>query len=291
MKWHDGMAGLADRYDGFILDLWGVVHNGVAPYPGVLDCLGRLRAAGRRVVLLSNAPRRTATVEPGLRRMGVTADLYDAIMTSGECTHRMLAARKDAWFAGLGRRMLHLGPDKDVDVYAGLDLDIVTDPAHADFVLNTGPDAELGEEDIAPYLPILEQCAAHKLPMICANPDQQVIRGNVRLICAGAMASWYESRDCAVRWIGKPYPEVYGLALSLLDVPSDRVLAVGDALATDMRGAATVGIDGCWVLGGIHQEMLGGSWEHGRNADYDLAVAEATSAGLAPVACVPSLRW
>ncbi|QHC35703.1 TIGR01459 family HAD-type hydrolase [Komagataeibacter xylinus] len=291
MKWHDGLSGLSHDYDGYILDLWGVVHNGVAPYPGVLECLQRLREAGKRVVLLSNAPRRTATVEPGLRRMGVSADLYDGIMTSGECTHRMLAARTDPWFAGLGRRMVHLGPDKDVDVYAGLDLDVTGDPAQADFVLNTGPDAELGEEEISPYLPMLEQCAAHNLPMICANPDQQVIRGSLRLICAGAMASWYENRNRPVRWIGKPYPEVYGLALSLLDVPRERVLALGDALATDMRGAATAGIDGCWVLGGIHQEMLGGSWEHGRNPDYDLAVAEATAAGLAPVACVPSLRW
>ncbi|WP_308720356.1 TIGR01459 family HAD-type hydrolase [Komagataeibacter xylinus] len=291
MKWHDGLSGLSHDYDGYILDLWGVVHNGVAPYPGVLECLQCLREAGRRVVLLSNAPRRTATVEPGLRRMGISADLYDGIMTSGECTHGMLAARTDPWFAGLGRRMVHLGPDKDVDVYAGLDLDVVSDPAQADFVLNTGPDAELGEEEIDPYLPMLEQCAAHSLPMICANPDQQVIRGSQRLICAGAMASWYESRNRPVRWIGKPYPEVYALALSLLDVPRERVLALGDALATDMRGAATADIDGCWVLGGIHQEMLGGSWEHGRNPDYDLAVAEARAAGLAPVACVPSLRW
>ncbi|GAB6966650.1 TIGR01459 family HAD-type hydrolase [Komagataeibacter kakiaceti JCM 25156] len=291
MKWHDGLSDLADGYDGFILDLWGVVHNGVAPYPGVLDCLKRLRGRGQRIVLLSNAPRRTATVEPGLHRMGVGADLYDAIMTSGECTHRMLAARTDPWFAGLGRRMVHLGPDKDVDVYTGLDLDVVTDPAGADFVLNTGPDADLGEEDMTPYLPLLEKCVAHGLPMICANPDQQVIRGTRRLICAGAMASWYEEHDGAVRWIGKPYPEVYELALSLLDVPRGRVLALGDALATDMRGAATAGIDGCWILGGIHQEMLGGCWQQGRNPDYDLAVAEASSAGLAPVACMPSLRW
>lgn len=187
--------------------------------------------------------------------------------------------------------MVHLGPDKDVDVYAGLDLDVVEDPAQADFVLNTGPDAELGENEIAPYLPMLEQCAARHLPMICANPDQQVIRGTQRLICAGAMASWYEAHGCKVRWIGKPYPEVYGLALSLLDVPPARVLALGDALATDMRGAKTAGIDGCWVLGGIHQEMLGGSWAEGRNPDHDLAVAEVTAAGLSPVACVPSLRW
>ncbi|MCE2564468.1 TIGR01459 family HAD-type hydrolase [Komagataeibacter sp. FNDCF1] len=291
MKWHDGLASLNGDYDGYIVDLWGVVHNGVAPYPGVLDCLRHMRAAGRRVVLLSNAPRRTATVEPGLRRMGVSADLYDGIMTSGECTHRLLAARTDPWFARLGRRMIHLGPDRDVDIHAGLDVDVVTDPAQADFVLNTGPDAALGEEDVTPYLPLLEQCVAHGLPMVCANPDQQVIRGTQRLICAGAMASWYEAHDGAVRWIGKPYPEVYELALSLLDVPRARVLALGDALATDMRGAKTAGIDGCWVLGGIHQEMLGGSWAEGRNPDHDLAVAEATAAGLAPAACVPSLRW
>ncbi|RBM09513.1 TIGR01459 family HAD-type hydrolase [Novacetimonas cocois] len=292
MKESTGIGPLSGDYDGYIVDLWGVIHNGVAPYPGAIDCLRHLKQAGRRVILLSNAPRRAVTVRKGLRAMGVTDDLYEGLMTSGECTRLMLQSRTDPWFAGLGRRMLHLGPKKDVDLFTGLDLDVVEDAAQADFVLNTGPDSDRGEEDITPYLPVLQECAAHKLKMICANPDQQVIRGNRRLLCAGALASRYEeSQGGEVRWIGKPHPEVYERVARMMDLPLSRILAVGDSLATDMRGAKGAGVDGCWVLGGIHQEMLGGSWEKDRDADYDLAVEEAHGAGLDPAACVPSFRW
>jgi HAD superfamily hydrolase (TIGR01459 family) len=279
----DGFAPLADRYDGFIVDLWGVIHDGVRPYPGARDCLARLRDLGRRVVLLSNAPRRVAVVREGLRAMGLADDLYGGVMTSGEYTRGLLSARTDPWFAGLGRRMLHLGAPKDYNVFEGLDLEWVESPADADFILNTGPDQERGENDPAPYLPILTECAARGLKMVCANPDMQVIRDGQRLICAGLLASLYEQRGGPVRWIGKPYPEIYAPVLDMLDLPRGRVLAVGDALATDMRGAHGVGVDGCWVLGGIHQEMIGN--------DTALARAEAASAGLAPVATVPTFRW
>lgn len=283
MRFLDGFAPLAEQYDGFIVDLWGVIHDGISPYPGARDTLAALRAAGKRVVLLSNAPRRVSVVCDGLRAMGVADDLYDGVMTSGEYTRGLLAERSDPWFAGLGRRMLHLGAPKDYNLFEGLDLERVEDPVEADFLLNTGPNPEQGEGDPAPYLPLLDACAARGLKMVCANPDLEVIRGGRRLICAGLLASLYEQKGCAVRWIGKPHPEVYGPVLRMLDVPRARVLAVGDALATDMRGAKAVGVDGCWVLGGIHQEMIGD--------DTALAEAEASSAGLAPVACVPSFRW
>ncbi|MBL7238055.1 TIGR01459 family HAD-type hydrolase [Novacetimonas hansenii] len=292
MKEASGIAPVSGQYDGYIVDLWGVIHNGVAPYPGAPECLRQLRQAGKRVILLSNAPRRADTVQVGLRTMGIGDDLYEGLMTSGECTRRMLRARADPWFAQLGRRMLHLGPQKDIDLFAGLDLEVVEDAAQADFVLNTGPDADRGEEDITPYLPVLEQCAQHGLKMICANPDQQVIRGSRRLLCAGALASRYEeSHGADVRWIGKPHPEVYDLVAGMMDLPLSRILAVGDSLATDMRGAKGAGVDGCWVLGGIHQEMLGGSWAEGKDADYALALEEARGAGLDPAVCVPSFRW
>ncbi|GBQ88872.1 hydrolase IIA [Gluconacetobacter johannae DSM 13595] len=283
MQTLDDFAPLAARYDGFIVDLWGVVHDGVAPYPGAPDCLARLRGMGRRVVLLSNAPRRVDVVREGLRAMGVADDLYDGIMTSGEYTRGLLHGRTDPWFAGLGRRMFHIGAPKDFNLFEGLDLEQVTDPASADFILNTGPDQERGENDPAPYLLVLAACAAHGLKMICANPDMEVIRGGRRLICAGLLASLYEQKGGEVRWIGKPYPEVYGPVLDMLAMPRGRVLAVGDALATDMRGARGAGVDGCWVLGGIHQEMIGD--------DADLARAEARAAGLTPVATVPGFRW
>ncbi len=279
----DGFAALADAYDGFIVDLWGVVHDGVSPYPGALDCLQRLRRAGRRVVLLSNAPRRTHLVQEGLRAMGIDDALYGGILTSGEATREALRQRQDPWFAGLGRRMLHLGPPKDATLFEGLALDVVEDPEAADFLLNTGPDDEAAEAGADPYLPLLRRCAARGLPMLCANPDLEIVRGGRRILCAGTLARFYEQFGGRVRSIGKPPPEVYRIVRSMLDLPSDRILAVGDALATDIAGAAAAGLPSCWVLGGIHAEMIGD--------DAALARAEAAAAGLAPVASIPAFRW
>ena len=278
-----GFAPLSQSHDGFIVDLWGVIHDGIAPYPGAVDCLRRLRAAGKRVVLLSNAPRRARLVQEGLRGMGVPDDGYDGILTSGEATRSALLARSDPWFAGLGRRVLHLGPRKDRTIFEGLDLDLVQDPADADFLLNTGPDDESGENAPEPYLPLLQRCAALHIPMLCANPDLEIVRGGERIICAGLLSRWYEQYGGTVRSIGKPYAEVYEVVLPMLGVPKSRILAVGDALATDIAGAKAAGISSCWVLGGIHAEMIG--------EDAALAEAEAAGAGLAPIATVPSFIW
>jgi HAD superfamily hydrolase (TIGR01459 family) len=278
-----GMAALASQYDGFILDLWGVIHDGVQPYPGAADCLGRLRDAGKRCVLLSNAPRRSFAAEAMLRDMGLGPELYAGLLTSGEAVHLALHERADPWFAALGRRVWHLGPARDRNVMDGLDLQQVATPAEANFVLNTGPDDHRGPTDVAAFEDVLQQCARHSLPMICANPDLEVIRGGVRVICAGALAARYEQMGGEVRSLGKPDPAIYRPVLDMLGTSQRRTLAVGDSLRTDIAGAAAAGIDSCWVLGGIHGEALG--------EDHGAAVAEAEQAGLHPVAIIRRFVW
>ncbi len=279
----DGMAGLAERYDGFILDLWGVIHDGVRAYEGAGDCLRQLRDAGKRCVLLSNAPRRSHAAEKMLARMGLEPDLYSGLLTSGEAAHLALQRRDDPWFAALGRRVWHLGPERDRSVLVGLDLDRVDTPAEAEFVLNTGPDDHSGPRALAEFEDDLTECARRGLPMICANPDLEVIRGGVRVICAGTLALRYEQLGGAVRWLGKPDPAIYRPVLEMLGTPPGRTLAVGDSLRTDIAGAAAAGLDSCWVLGGIHGEALGD--------DHDAAVAEAAAAGLRPVAIIKRFAW
>ena len=282
MRLLPGFAPLAAEYDGFILDLWGVIHDGVSPYPGAAECLLALRAAGKRVVLLSNAPRRAGAIQGQLRKMGIGADAYDGVMTSGEATYLMLRDRPDPWYQALGRAVFHLGPERDRNVLHGLDLQICDTPDGAGFLLNTGPDDHLNPTDPAAYDAVLRDCAARGLPMICANPDLEVIRGGVRVICAGTLAVRYLAMGGAVRSLGKPDPAIYAPVLATLGVPRFRVLAVGDALRTDIAGAAAVGVDACWVLGGLHGAHEGG----------DAAVtAEATAAGLFPVAAVPHFVW
>lgn len=278
-----GLQALASQYDGYIIDLWGTVHDGVQPYPGALECLRALSAAGKRVVLLSNAPRPASVIATQLEGFGVDRSLYHGVMTSGEETHRQMLARTDPWFARLGNRVLHIGGVHDLGLYEGLDIERVSDAGMADFVMNTGPDLERGVSTLEPYLPELRACLARNLPMICANPDRVVVKGGNRQICAGALAAFYAEQGGDVRWIGKPYPGVYQPVFAMLDVPRTRILAIGDALGTDIRGAAAVGVDSLWILGGIHQEMIGN--------DMALATAEARAAGLQPTAAVHRLVW
>ena len=246
-----GMRTLAPDYDGFILDLWGVVHDGTAPFPGVLDCMGRLIEAGKRVVLLSNAPRRSDDVVRRIAKIGVPAGLYHGVMSSGEEAWQYLAGRDDPFYAALGRRALHIGSERDLEIREGLGLDFVETAAEADFVLNTGP-AEW-EATIADYAPVLSAARGRDLPMVCANPDLVVIHGGRPALCAGALAEEYERLGGRVRWHGKPYPSVYDSCLALLGIAERRrILAIGDSLRTDIAGAAAAGIDALLIAGGVH---------------------------------------
>ncbi len=273
-----GFGGLAQNYDGFIVDIWGVVHDGVRPYPGVLDCLGRLRDAGKPVALLTNAPRRAATVAKTLRHMGVTPDLYTGIMSSGEAVYLGLRDKTDE-FAGLGQRFYHIGPDRDRDLFEGLGYQQVDDPAGADFLLNSGPDDWLGIEEAGVYEPVLRAGLAAGAVMVCANPDLVVMRGDKRILCAGYLAEQYASWGGQVIMRGKPDPGIYKPTFALLGVPKAKVLAVGDSLRTDMAGAKAAGVDACWVLSGIHALKA------------DEAPAEAAAAGVLPVAILAGFGW
>ena len=253
--WIAGLSAVADRYDGFVLDLWGVIHDGVEAYPGVAETLASLRAAGKRSILLSNAPRRGAALTEQMTRMGLPRHLYDEVLSSGEAVHLELAERRDPFYAALGRKLYHLGPERDRNVYEGLNYAAVG-LDEADFVLNTGP-VDL-TETVESYLPVLEQALARRLPMICANPDHVVIRQGARITCAGAIAARYADMGGEVSQRGKPDPAIYATALRMLGCR--RVCAVGDALHTDIKGANAAGLDSVLVTGGIHAEELGITW-------------------------------
>lgn len=283
-----GLSELATRYDGFILYLWGVLHDGVAPFPGVLDALGHLREGGKRIVILSNAPRRAPQVIKRLREIGIPAALYDHVHSSGEETWQHLAARDDPFYAGLGRLCYHIGPARDDNMLAGIGIKRVDRIEAAEFILNTGPwdwDAT-----VAKYEPLLTAARARELPMVCANPDLIVIQGGRKVICAGALAQRYEEMGGRVRWHGKPFPSVYATCFSLLGISDHRrLLAVGDSLRTDIAGANGAGIDSLLVAGGIHGEEFGvGVGEMPDRARLAAAIAES---GHHPTAVVTRFRW
>jgi HAD superfamily hydrolase (TIGR01459 family) len=288
IPWHPGIGPLVENYDGLILDLWGVIHDGVRPYPGAAATLDRLLAAGKRCVMLSNAPRRSAAVAETMRAMGFRDEHCRSILCSGEAAWLELKERRDPWYAGAGKRLYHIGPERDAGLFAGLDAERVKRLEDADLLVNTGPWRD--DERVEDYEDVLAAGAAAGLGMVCANPDLEVIRGGKRIICAGALALRYEALGGRVRWLGKPHPPIYMRSFEMLGVADRRrVLAIGDSLRTDIAGAAAVGVDAVLVLGGLHAAEVG--VEAGRPPDPGRLVGVCAAAGQRPVAAVPGFVW
>ncbi len=283
-----GLREVTEEFDGFILDLWGVVHDGANAYPQSADTFKNLKAAGKRTLLLSNAPRRAYALDKAMARMGIDRNLYGEVLSSGEATRDALIARSDPFFAALGQRAYHLGPERDRSVFDDTGLKISTSVAEADFIVNTGPD---GLDDIVEdYADVLLAAHARGLPMICANPDLVVIRAGQPIVCAGAIAKKYESLGGVVAYRGKPDPAVFELAISRLGIADRRRIAVvGDALDTDIKGARASGLPSIWCTGGIHAEALGVSY--GVAADPIKAAALAEIEGHMPDAIIPGFVW
>jgi HAD superfamily hydrolase (TIGR01459 family) len=288
MRHLSGVHEIASQYDGFILDLWGLIHDGETPYPPAKATLAALKAAGKKTLLLSNAPRRAYALVEAMTRMDIDRSLYGEVLSSGEATRDALIVRNDPAFARLGRRVYHLGPERDRSVFDQTGLEITADVTAAEFILNTGP-RELTDQ-VADYQAVLNQGLARALPMVCANPDLLVIRGGKPVICAGAIATHYITMGGHVTYRGKPDPAIYRLAASMLGVADPRRIVVcGDALETDVKGANSVGFDSVWCTGGIHAAELGCAY--GVPADPTKTESLATRFGQMPTATIPGFIW
>lgn len=288
MKSLSGLSEVADQYDGFILDLWGLIHDGVTAYPGVVKTFEALQQAGVKTILLSNAPRRSYLLVDGMTNMGIPRELYGDVFSSGEATWQELTSRNDPFFATLGMRAYHIGPKRDVSVLEETGIKRLSSIDDADFVLNTGP-VEL-HHDLEVYEAVLQDALERQLPMVCANPDDVVMREGKRVICAGAIARRYEALGGTSVYRGKPDPAVYHLAAERLGVTDrDRVAIIGDALETDVAGGNASGIKAIWCTGGIHAEALHVSY--GEAADPKAAAQLAADQGRTPWAIIPGFRW
>ncbi|MDE2111875.1 MAG: TIGR01459 family HAD-type hydrolase [Alphaproteobacteria bacterium] len=245
-----GLRQIAGDYDALICDVWGVVHDGVKPHWPAVEALRRFKAERGPVVLLSNAPRPPAEIVKQFAAIGVPPDCYDAIVTSGGAAREELVRRT----AGSRHAVMHLGPQRDVGLYEGLDVDVVG-PEQASVVLLTGlydDETETPEH----YTEILTDLKAYGLAMICANPDVIVPRGGKLVHCAGGLARAYEAIGGEVIYYGKPHLPIYKVALEAAGSPT-RPLVVGDGLETDIRGANRAGMDSLFVIDGVHAQELG----------------------------------
>jgi HAD superfamily hydrolase (TIGR01459 family) len=250
-----GLSALAPAYKAVLCDVWGVLHNGVAAFPKACEALQRYRAeTGGKVVLITNAPRPSPPILEQLARLGVPRDAFDAVVTSGDVTRAQLQAHSDV-------PVMHIGPDRDHSLFAGLELTL-TDEAGAGQVVCTGlvDDERETPED---YRALLERMVARDLPLLCANPDIVVERGTTLIWCAGAIARLYEDLGGRVTILGKPHAPIYEAALARVaelagaPVAKTDILAVGDGLPTDIRGAVANEIDVLFITGGIHGADFG----------------------------------
>jgi HAD superfamily hydrolase (TIGR01459 family) len=277
-------SALAADYEVVLCDVWGVVHNGAVATVESCDALMRYRQQGGTVVLITNAPRPGEVVSGFLDRLNVPRGVCDAIVSSGDVTRTMIAARS-------GQGVFHLGPARDLPIFDGLGVSIVP-IERADFTVCSGlfDDTTETPQD---YSDLIATMRERGLLMVCANPDVVVERGDQLVYCAGAIADLYAAAGGQVLYAGKPYRPIYEQALAtahrLLSHAPDhrRVLAIGDSVRTDLKGAAAFGIDCLFVTAGIHAEELGGRENPDAAALGDVFAA----AGLYPTAVMRRLEW
>lgn len=235
------------NYDAFIVDLWGVIHDGDKLYPNVAETLSLLHQLNKPVLFLSNAPRVSAKAQVNLTRLAIPRAHYLEVVTSGQVAHDLLA--RDA----SPKRYFYVGPSKDEDVLSDLpNYERVEEPAHANFILCTGYEVDgQPHEEIVPLLLQLLH-----LPMLCINPDMEVVKQDgTQWLCAGAVATEFTQLGGRVAYIGKPFPEVYQVCKLLLG--NSRTLCVGDNPATDIKGANDAGYDSLLVTGGVLKTRYG----------------------------------
>lgn len=275
---------LAARYDLWLCDIWGVMHNGETAFAAAGEACREFRGGGGTVVLISNSPRPCGGVERQLAQIGVTEEAWDGIVTSGDVTRGLLADHAD-------KRLYHLGPERDRGVFEGLDLTFA-DASHAEVVICTGlfDDESETPED---YAETLARFAERQVLMICANPDLMVERGARLVYCAGALAAGFEALGGRVLYAGKPHPPIYERAFAIAaevrgaPVAKARALAIGDGIRTDIAGAARAGIDALFVASGLHLAQAGTAGAVGSSAIAELFFAEPYR----PVAAQTRLAW
>ena len=242
------IAPLAEASEAWIVDIWGVMHNGARAHAAAGDACRRFRAKGGIVVLLSNAPRPFAAVVPHMTSLGVDPDAYDTGVTSGDATREMIADWQ-------GRPLLHIGPERDRGLFEGYDVRF-SPPETAEVAICSGLYDD-SKETPADYAGLFEGLRARRVPMICANPDILVERGEQLIYCAGALAADYEAKGGKVTYAGKPYGPIYDRTLREIarlkgrPVAKENILCIGDGVETDLKGSYNAGFRSVFIASPI----------------------------------------
>jgi HAD superfamily hydrolase (TIGR01459 family) len=256
-----GLDRIADRYQVFFVDVWGVLYDGYQPYPNTIDTLEQLQKQGKGVFLLSNAPRPSQSLQITLRDVGITSNLYQKIYTSGDECLQHLQDRSNPFYAKLGKKFYHIGPDQNRSLFENLSsYTEVKDVEEASFILVTG--SSTCPQDVEVFKSVLRTGLNRFLPLVCANADQNVLIGDKLIVCAGTIAKEYRRAGGEVFMHGKPYRSMFQNSfediqkISGKKIHVNRIVMIGDSLRTDIRGANHFGIDSVWIGNGIHRKEL-----------------------------------
>ena len=243
----NNLSEIRDFYDVFLIDLWGVIHNGIAAFDNVIPVLQSLKQKKKMVFFITNAPRRSFVISQQLEDFGIEQKLYDKIISSGELTWLSIKEKYQK------KNCLIIGPPRDFHLVEGLDISVVDKDSNVDIILNTGP---WGDDDsLENYTDLLDSLAKKKSHMICSNPDKTVVRGENFMICAGLLAEYYEKIGGKVEYYGKPYKQIYEHCFNFFEKKNTRVLAIGDSLENDIKGANALNFDSLLITDGIHREV------------------------------------
>ena len=283
LRFADGLRDLTPGVDVILSDVWGVIHDGIHGFPEACKALQAFRAQGGTVIMITNAPRPADSVQRQLRKMEISDETYDAIVSSGDLTRNFVASR-------LEQPLLQIGPERDNPMFRGLDVKFTT-LENAEYIVCTGPyDDEVETEEN--YRGMMEDALKRNLTFVCANPDMVVERGHRLITCAGAIAELYRSLGGNVIFYGKPHRPIYDRALELAAnkrggaTPADRILAIGDSVRTDLNGANLMGLDCLFLTRGIHAVDF-----EGLDVADEFAVRRLFGETKPPRALMQDLKW
>lgn len=253
-KFCKGISDISDSYAGFIIDQYGVLHDGEKPYDGVIECLKELKARKKFVIILSNSGKRAEQNKERMKKIGIGPSLYDIIVTSGEMTWNGLETQDDELFKGLGNKCYLISRGGDRSIVDGLgNLEIVDNIKDASFILISGADSP--DKTLEDYEPILREASRMRIKALCANPDSRGVMGGAHIMGPGTLARRYQDFGGVVTYIGKPHQPLFKHCIKILQdkgIYPGQTIMIGDTMAHDILGASLVNIDSCLVKTGLH---------------------------------------
>jgi HAD superfamily hydrolase (TIGR01459 family) len=290
-KFCAGISDISDSYSGFIIDQWGVLHDGEKPYDGVVECLKELKARKKFVIILSNSGKRADENKERLKKIGIGSSLYDRIVTSGEMTWQGIHDQSEGFFKGLGKKVYVISRGGDRSIVNGLDVEVVDDPKEAEFLIISGADSP--KMTLADYEPILKICVRKRMTAICANPDSMGVMGTENIMGPGTLARRYQDFGGVVHYIGKPHQPIFKFCTKILqeqEIYPGQTIVIGDALAYDILGGQMANMDTCLVKTGLHAPSFQNA-KTPASIDKALKLLAAQFNNVRPKYLVGSLRW